>query len=212
MPACSSVGRSPEVEEQMIASAGAARSAAASSCLLQLEPLGRRLLHEVGAGDRLLDRATRTSAPSGGSGASVSRAVGAAGVLERLARPPLGAAAPGRTGGRRRRSAGSGPPSRRRSRRRRAGRRRAGAQPRDREREPLAHLGRAEHADVHRLEDRDRALDELGVRREPAAREIEVVLEPDADVAAERAARARRTAAASARSRTPRTPRSAAAG
>src|SRR5262249_12541697 len=50
--------------------------------------------------------------------------------------------------------------------------------------ELLAHLVGPEHAYVHPLEDRDRALDQLGVRREVSALEPEVVLETDADVAA----------------------------
>src|SRR3954471_9601238 len=52
------------------------------------------------------------------------------------------------------------------------------------EAELLADVVGAEHAHVHRLEDRPRALDELAVRREASARQVEVVLEPDADVAA----------------------------
>ena len=52
------------------------------------------------------------------------------------------------------------------------------------ETELLADLVRAEDARVHRLEDRHGPLDELPVRRELPAREVEVVLEPDADVAA----------------------------
>src|SRR5581483_3158816 len=49
--------------------------------------------------------------------------------------------------------------------------------------QPLAHLARTEHADVHRLEDRHRPPDERAVRRPDAAREPEVVLEAHADVA-----------------------------
>src|SRR5215207_9225465 len=46
----------------------------------------------------------------------------------------------------------------------------------------LPHLVGAEHPRVHRLEDRHRALDEISVRREHAAREIDVVLKPDPHV------------------------------
>src|SRR5829696_1450475 len=42
----------------------------------------------------------------------------------------------------------------------------------------------AEHPCVHRLEDRHRALNELAVRSELAARQIEVVLQPHPHVAA----------------------------
>src|SRR6266540_7482477 len=48
----------------------------------------------------------------------------------------------------------------------------------------LAHLVGPEHPDVHALEDRDRALDELAVRRGNPAREVDVVLQADAHVAA----------------------------
>ena len=53
---------------------------------LALEPLllGRALEHEAGAVDRLLGVAANVSSPSAGSGASVSRAQRAAGVVEHL--------------------------------------------------------------------------------------------------------------------------------
>src|SRR5262249_36798494 len=51
--------------------------------------------------------------------------------------------------------------------------------------ELLTHFVRSEDAHVHPAEDRDSALDELRVRREDAAREVEVVLEADAHVAAD---------------------------
>src|SRR3954468_17765625 len=52
------------------------------------------------------------------------------------------------------------------------------------EAELLAHVGGPEHAHVHGLEDRAGPLDELAVGGEGAPREVEVVLEPDAHVAA----------------------------
>ena len=53
-----------------------------------------------------------------------------------------------------------------------------------RQAEPLARLLGAEDAHVHGVEDAHRALDQLAVAGEHAAREVDVVLEADAHVAA----------------------------
>ncbi len=56
MSAWSRVGSSPEVDDAMIASAGAARARARQQLALHLLALGRALLHEIDAVDGLLER------------------------------------------------------------------------------------------------------------------------------------------------------------
>ena len=73
MSACSRVGSSPDVELAMIAS-GRCRAARAGEQLpLERLPLGRALLHEVGARTASSTVSANVTAPSAGSGASVSR-------------------------------------------------------------------------------------------------------------------------------------------
>src|SRR5581483_5842086 len=166
--ACSSVGRSPEVDEQRTAPGGAAASAVARS---------RRLSSTSSGADSCTSslRATASSTdsqnviePSFGSGASVSRP---------YARRAFSTAAPTLS-----RAWGDGsytrtstpfsanlaaqpapitPPPRRPTA--------EGRSDTDAQGELLAHLVGPEHAHVHRLEDRNRAPDQLGVRREPAS-------------------------------------------
>src|SRR5579884_1252385 len=182
--ACSSVGRRPDVDEQRTASGGAAPSAAASSSCLSATSSGADSWTSSTPRTASATEAHAVSVPSGGSGASVSRSY----ARRAFSRTPATARTASRFGSYRRTST---PFSRNRA-----------AQPppmtpppssatalgrsgTHAEGELLPHLLRPQHAHVHRLEDRDGPLDELAVRGEAAACEVEVVFEADAHVAAD---------------------------
>src|SRR5690242_17209144 len=180
MSACSSVGRSPDVDEQTIASSAAKRSASASSARFSSMSSGADSCTRSTPKTASSTDAHTTSDPSAGSGASVSRAY----ARRAFASTSSTGDEPGSysrtsTPFKRNRAAQPAPITPPPSRPTVAG------LDTDAQRELRPHLFRAEHARVHRFENRGRALDEVGVRREPAAREIEVVLEPDADVASD---------------------------
>ena len=162
--------------------------------------------------DCVLDRVDDGHRALGGERREGQPLVGAAGVRRAPLRRPARLAATGRRGARRRRSARSARPSRRRSRRRRAGRPDAGDSATADEREPLAHVVRAEDAHVHRLEDGDGALDELGRSSRAGRARGRCCPRGRRGRCRRRAAPARRTGAACGRSRRPRTRRPAAAG
>ena len=157
---CSSVGRRPDVDEHTITSSAGEAVGLGEQRALELHVLGCALLHELDAGDRVLDRrAHERSEPSAGSGASVSRAYARrafASTSSTLRGARVGVVEPHV-------DAVQQEP------RRPAGADHAAAEQADcarasdthAQRELRPHLLRAEHAHVHRLEDRDGALDEL---------------------------------------------------
>src|SRR3954447_20602545 len=184
MPACRRLGSRPEVELANTTSGGAARLAAARRSRFSGSRSGALSWTKSAPSTAASGVSTSVSVPSGGSGASVRR---------RLARralstpsPPAGSASDAGSYSRT-----STPLSTKRA-----------AQPPPITPPPSspavfgrsattgelqlgAHLVGAEDADVHRLEDRHGALDELPVRGERPAREVQVVLEADARVAAD---------------------------
>src|SRR3954449_2458845 len=182
MSACRRVGRSPEVEEAITVSGAAARLAAASSARLSCSRSGALSCTNAAPVTASSGVATWVRTPSGGSGTWVSRAYArrALASTSPTARGASGAGSERRTSQPLRRKRAAQPPPITPPPRSATAER--SAMPR--ERQLLAHLARAEHAHVHRLEDRHRALDELRVGGEHAAREVQVVLQPDPHVAA----------------------------
>src|SRR5262249_42633423 len=129
---------------------------------------------------------TSRSSPSGGSGASVScpRAARASSRTSSARAPAPGAGSKSRTSQplSTKRPAQPAPITPPPGSATECGLRLADTDP---QRELLPHLLGTEHAHVDPLEDLDRPGDELGVRREVPAREVQVVLEPDAHVRAD---------------------------
>src|SRR3954470_18103800 len=183
MSACSAVGRRPDVELAKMAPRGAARLATASSS--RLSPSRSGALSWTNSASRTASSGelANETLPSAGNGASVSRphARRAFSSISCTASPAPGAGSYTRTSTpfSAKRAAQpppiTPPPSRATVR---------GRSAMAHESQLLAHVVGAEDARVHRLEDRPRALDEIGVRRQPPARQVEVVLEADAHVAA----------------------------
>src|SRR5438445_6982515 len=179
MSACKRDGSRPEVEDAKTTSAPATRLAAASSPRFTSSRSGALSCTNSTDSAASSGVGTNVRRPSAGSGASVSlrKARRALSITSPTLRGASGAGSKMRTSIplSMKRAAQpppiTPPPSRPTSVTR--------PQP-----ELLAHLLRPQHLDVHPLEDLDRPLDELSVRRERPAREVDVVLQPHAHVAA----------------------------
>src|SRR4051794_36442979 len=184
MSACRRLGRRPDVELANTTSAGAARLAAARRSRLSASRSGALSWTNAAPATAASGLSTSVSDPSGGSGASVRRRIARRALpsTSPTARSASGAGSYRRTSTPLTTKRAAQPPPMTPPPRRPTV---PGRSPMLRERKLGAHLVGAQDADVHRLEDRHGALDVLPVRRERAAGEVEVVLEPDADVAAD---------------------------